>query len=101
MEINDFLIRTFLNKIINFMGVGFALYALASVAELVSEDPIIKHTVKCKYCRKRINAKALRCINCTSKNSSRIMLILLMCFLGWVDGRDDGVQDRNQDQDSN
>lgn len=49
---------TFLNKIINFLGVGFALYGVASVYEMVSTgDPIIKHMVKCKYCRKRISVK--------------------------------------------
>lgn len=59
--------RTFLNKIVNFMGVGLALYAVASIAEFWSSDPIIKHTVKCKYCRKRISEKAKRCVNCTSR----------------------------------
>lgn len=57
------------------MGVGLALYALASVAELAAEDPIIKHTVKCKYCRKRINVKAKRCINCTSECSNLKILV--------------------------
>ena len=70
--------------------VGFALYGLAHVYTLLSHDPIIKYTKKCKYCRKRINEKVtvpdapeesrltkriqcLRCINCTS----------------WQDGRED------------
>jgi len=39
------------------MGVGLALYAVASIYEWASKDPIIKHTVKCIYCRKRINEK--------------------------------------------
>lgn len=49
--------RVFLNKVVNFIGVGLALYAVASLYELVSKDPIIKHMVKCKYCRKRISTK--------------------------------------------
>jgi hypothetical protein len=63
----------FLNRLLNFMGVGFSLYGLAAVYQYFSQDPIIKHTVKCRYCRKRINEKALRCVNCSS----------------WQDGRED------------
>ncbi|KAL2024512.1 hypothetical protein VTK56DRAFT_7555 [Thermocarpiscus australiensis] len=63
----------FLNRLVNFMGVGFSLYGLAAVYQYFSQDPIIKHTVKCRYCRKRINEKAARCVNCTS----------------WQDGRED------------
>lgn len=47
----------FLNKTINFVGLGMALYGLASLYEYFSRDPIIKHTVKCRYCKKRINEK--------------------------------------------
>ncbi|KAL2129514.1 hypothetical protein VTI74DRAFT_7664 [Chaetomium olivicolor] len=65
----------FLNRLINFMGVGFSLYGLAAVYQYFSQDPIIKHTVKCRYCRKSINEKALRCVNCSS----------------WQDGREDQV----------
>jgi large conductance mechanosensitive channel len=39
------------------MGVGFSLYGLAALYQYLSKDPIIKHTVKCRYCRKRINEK--------------------------------------------
>ncbi|KAH6632647.1 large-conductance mechanosensitive channel [Chaetomium tenue] len=63
----------FLNRLLNFMGVGCSLYGLAALYQYFSQDPIIKHTVKCKYCRKRINEKALRCVNCSS----------------WQDGRED------------
>lgn len=52
--------RAFLNKLINFAGVGIALYAIANIYELVSSDSIIKHTIKCKYCRKRISQKVKR-----------------------------------------
>ncbi|KAL2121474.1 hypothetical protein VTJ04DRAFT_5501 [Mycothermus thermophilus] len=63
----------FISRLINFIGVGFSLYGLASMYQWVSHDPIIKHTVKCQYCRKSISDKALRCVNCTS----------------WQDGRED------------
>ncbi|KAL1841971.1 hypothetical protein VTJ49DRAFT_6214 [Mycothermus thermophilus] len=63
----------FINKVVNFIGVGFSLYFLASMYQWISNDPIIKHTVKCQYCRKSISDKALRCVNCTS----------------WQDGRED------------
>jgi len=62
---------TFLNKLINFFGVGLALYGVASIYELFASDPIIKHMVKCKYCRKRISVKAKRCVNCTSWQDGR------------------------------
>jgi hypothetical protein len=53
----DFRNSVFINKILNFLGVGLALYAVASTYEWASNDSIIKHTVKCKYCRKRISVK--------------------------------------------
>lgn len=39
------------------MGVGFALYGLANFYQWMSNDPIIKHTIKCPYCRKSISEK--------------------------------------------
>lgn len=47
----------FLNKTLNFVGLGSALYALAGLYQYLSKDPIIKHMVKCRYCRKNINEK--------------------------------------------
>ncbi|GJN66972.1 hypothetical protein PLIIFM63780_004442 [Purpureocillium lilacinum] len=64
---------SFIYQVVSFIMVGFSLYGLAHIYTLVSNDPIIKYTKKCKYCRKRINEKCLRCINCTS----------------WQDGRED------------
>ncbi|KAI9902597.1 hypothetical protein N3K66_001949 [Trichothecium roseum] len=66
----------FLYQVISFIMIGLALYALAHMYTLLSADPIIKHTKKCKYCRKSINEKSLRCINCTS----------------WLDGREERVR---------
>ncbi|KAI0378020.1 gated mechanosensitive channel [Hypomontagnella monticulosa] len=66
----------FLSRIINFLGIGLALYGLASLYQYLSHDPIIKHTVKCRYCKKRISSKAIRCVNCTS----------------WLDGREERMR---------
>lgn len=49
--------RTFINEVFNLLGIGLALYTLAMTYGWVSKDNIIKHTVKCKYCRKRISEK--------------------------------------------
>lgn len=49
---------SFLNKVINFIGVGLALYGIAGLYQYFSQDnAIIKHTVRCKYCRKKIFEK--------------------------------------------
>lgn len=48
---------TFLNNLFNFIGVGLGLYIIASVYTWVSSDAVIKHTVKCKFCKKRISEK--------------------------------------------
>ncbi|KZT22696.1 gated mechanosensitive channel [Neolentinus lepideus HHB14362 ss-1] len=63
----------FLDHLLNFVGLGLVLYAIANVYAAVSHDSIIKHTVRCIYCRKEISQKARRCAFCT----------------GWQDGRDD------------
>ena len=49
--------RVFLNKVFSFLGMGLALYGIASFYQWVASDPIIKRTVKCKYCRKWISEK--------------------------------------------
>ena len=52
-----FAASTFINKIFNFIGIGVALYTVALVYGWAASDSVIKHTVKCKYCRKRISEK--------------------------------------------
>ncbi|KAI1093566.1 gated mechanosensitive channel [Rostrohypoxylon terebratum] len=47
----------FLNRVINFLGLGLALYGLASLYQYCSNDSIIKRTVKCRYCKKSISSK--------------------------------------------
>lgn len=46
-----------MNKALNFIGVGLALYSIALLYAWISSDSIIKETVNCKYCRKRISCK--------------------------------------------
>ena len=48
---------SFLDKVINFFGIGIALYVVAQAYTWMSNDAIVKHMVKCKYCRKRISEK--------------------------------------------
>ncbi|KAF5336084.1 hypothetical protein D9611_006231 [Ephemerocybe angulata] len=64
---------SFLDEIITFFGVGFALYLIALTYQKFTKDTIIKYTAKCTFCRKEISAKARRCPMCTS----------------WLDGRED------------
>ncbi|TFK56338.1 ion channel [Heliocybe sulcata] len=63
----------FIENVMNFIGLGLVLYAIANIYSAVSKDSIIKHTVRCIYCRKEISQKATRCAFCT----------------GWQDGRED------------
>lgn len=46
-----------MDNVVNLFGVGLALYLLAQVYVYFSHDPIIKRTVKCKYCRKYISQR--------------------------------------------
>jgi len=48
---------SFLSQVLNFFGIALTLYAIAQLYQWVSKDKVIKHTVKCKYCRKRISEK--------------------------------------------
>lgn len=52
-----FLSSLFLNHVFEFLGMGLALYGLAILYESLSHDPIIKHTVKCRYCKKPVNVR--------------------------------------------
>ena len=49
--------RAFLNQVFNFLGLGLSLYVIAMVYTWVSGDGVVKRTVKCRYCRKRISEK--------------------------------------------
>lgn len=57
MKAHDITQGVFLNKTINFIGLGLALYGMAGMYQYLSKDPIIKHMIKCRYCRKKINEK--------------------------------------------
>lgn len=47
----------FIDNAISFFGIGLALYTIAQVYSWISHDNIVKHSVKCKYCRKSISEK--------------------------------------------
>jgi len=49
--------RAFVDNVLSFFAIGLALYTIAQIYSWVSHDNIIKHTVKCKYCRKSISEK--------------------------------------------
>ncbi|EAU90147.2 hypothetical protein CC1G_05685 [Coprinopsis cinerea okayama7 len=63
----------FADEALKFIGVGAALYLIATVYGAFTKDSIIRDTIRCMYCRKEISAKAKRCPLCTS----------------WLDGRED------------
>ncbi|RMZ73622.1 large-conductance mechanosensitive channel [Pyrenophora seminiperda CCB06] len=62
----------FLDKIVRFGMVALALWVVAIAYARCSGENIVKRQVKCRFCRKYISEKAVRCVNCTS----------------WVDGRE-------------
>lgn len=49
--------RSFVYQLVSLLMVGVALYVLAQVYTLFSDDPVIKYTKKCLYCRKQINRR--------------------------------------------
>ncbi|KAG8846906.1 hypothetical protein FRB96_001751 [Tulasnella sp. 330] len=49
---------SFLEQVLTFLGLAASLYGVVQFYILVSKDTtIIKHTVRCKYCKKEISAK--------------------------------------------
>ncbi|KAJ3734203.1 gated mechanosensitive channel [Lentinula guzmanii] len=63
----------FITNVANFFALGVFLFLIARIYAMFTHETIIKHTVKCAYCRKYIPQKAKRCFNCTS----------------WLDGREE------------
>ena len=53
-------LSAFLDKILNFIGIGVTLYLVANLYGFFSHDSIIKHTMKCPYCKKEISQKVRR-----------------------------------------
>ncbi|KAJ7367094.1 gated mechanosensitive channel [Mycena albidolilacea] len=64
---------SFVDAVFNFFFIGITLYAAVQAYSVASKDTVIKHSVKCEYCRKYIPEVAKRCAFCTS----------------WRDGRED------------
>ncbi|KAF7365007.1 Ion channel [Mycena venus] len=62
---------SFIDAVFNFFFIGIALFLLAQAYAVASNDTVIKHTVKCDYCRKYIPEKAKRCSFCTSWRDGR------------------------------
>jgi large-conductance mechanosensitive channel len=52
--LSDLVYRRFIDSIISFFMIGFVLYILARIYGTVTSESIIKHSYKCKYCRKEI-----------------------------------------------
>ncbi|KAF7346553.1 Ion channel [Mycena sanguinolenta] len=63
----------FVHAVSSFFFIGVTLYAVVQAYSIVSKDKVIKHSVKCQYCKKFIPEIADRCAFCTS----------------WQDGRED------------
>ncbi|KAJ7499256.1 gated mechanosensitive channel [Mycena latifolia] len=66
----------FINNLVNFFALGAVLYCFAQVYSAFTKESIIRHIVKCKYCRKDVSETAKRCAFCTS----------------WLDGREEKQQ---------
>ena len=49
--------RNFLDKIIRLLILGLSLYCAGLLYQAISHDNVIKHQVKCRYCKKRISTK--------------------------------------------
>jgi len=63
----------FINNLVTFFALGAVLYCFAQVYSAFTKESIIRHIVKCKYCRKDVSETAKRCAFCTS----------------WLDGREE------------
>lgn len=49
--------RAFLSQLVRFVVLALALFVTARVYGWAASDEVIKRTVKCRYCRKRISEK--------------------------------------------
>jgi large conductance mechanosensitive channel len=61
----------FVDKLVRFFAIAITLWVIASVYSRASDDNIVKKQVKCKFCRKYISERAMRCTNCTSWQDGR------------------------------
>ena len=74
----------FIDKLINFAGIGFTLYTIAQLYGWASSDPIIHETTKCKYCRKWISVKVGFPSFCFRDAAVRADKMLIVCRLSAV-----------------
>ncbi len=64
----------FINRVVNFVAIGLALYILAVVYDIFSSDSILSQTVDCNYCKKSINEKV--CLSFMKPHPRRDLTIL-------------------------
>ncbi|KAJ7047700.1 hypothetical protein C8F04DRAFT_1172222 [Mycena alexandri] len=50
----------FVDNLVTFFALGAVLYGIAEIYSTLTKENIIKHIVKCKYCRKDISQTATR-----------------------------------------
>jgi large conductance mechanosensitive channel len=84
--------RAFLDHVVSFIGIGVTLYFLANLYGYVSHESIIRHTVKCTYCRKEISAKVryrLTTDDCQSRLNPYFQAKRCPMCTSWLDGREE------------
>jgi large conductance mechanosensitive channel len=57
----------FLNSVIDFIILGFAIFLIVKLATKMQKQPAVNPSTKeCKYCASMISIKAVKCPHCTS-----------------------------------
>jgi large-conductance mechanosensitive channel len=90
---SDLVYRRFIDSIISFFMIGFVLYILARIYGAVTSESIIKHSYKCKYCRKEIPETVRLNPNNLSERLIQFVFRLLDALFaaaGWMGGRIEG-----------
>ena len=75
---------SFLAKALNFIGIALSLFGIAKTYEVLTNDKVVKRSVKCRYCRKRISEKVsclflswvLVCLGKIVEGRSRLMRMI-------------------------
>lgn len=80
----------FLTNLFRFFCIGFSLYGLARLYAAITDENIIKKTVKCAYCRKEVSAKVWFVLD-PRVDIPADLLKAKRCYLctSWLDGRED------------
>jgi large-conductance mechanosensitive channel len=56
----------FLQTLLNFFLISFCLYIIIRIFQLFQREAIYNKLMRCRYCKKEISKKAIRCPMCTS-----------------------------------